>query len=111
MLSRHDLELLITKYPVVALRIMETLARNLEETRTKLQSLVFRDVLGRVAGLLLEMADDEKSLIEGYSHEELASRVGCLWGTFTEALNRLKNTGDVAVSRKRIRIMDWKKLQ
>ena len=75
------------------------------------QSLVFRDVLGRVAVLLLEMTDEETTLIEGYSHDELASRVGCLRETFTEALNRFKHTGDVEVGRKRIRIVDRKKLQ
>ena len=110
-LSRHDLEALIGEYPSVGMRMIEVLARRLEETRTSLQSFVFGDVLGRVSGLLLRLSDDETQAIEGYSHQELASMVGCLRETFTEALSRLKQSGEVEVGRKWIHILEKERLR
>ncbi|MEE8466445.1 MAG: Crp/Fnr family transcriptional regulator, partial [Dehalococcoidia bacterium] len=110
-LNWNDLESLLAAYPSVALRIFEVLAYRLEQTRRMLESVVFGDVLGRVAELLLQMADEETQVIEGYCHRELASMVGCLRETFTEALTRFKRTGGVEVGRKWIRITDRDQLQ
>ncbi len=110
-LNWNDLESLLAAYPSVALRIFEVLAYRLEQTRRMLESVVFGDVLGRVAELLLQMADEETQVIEGYCHRELASMVGCLRETFTEALTRFKRTGGVEVGRKWIRIIDRDQLQ
>ena len=110
-LSRHDLESLMLEHPTVALRVAEALTRRLEETRDLLQEIAFNDLTGKVAGLLLQLADQETNLIEGYSHEDLAAHVGCLRESFTVVLDRFKRGGAVTTGRKRINITNRAQLQ
>ncbi len=105
-LSRHDLESLMLEHPTVALRVTEALTRRLEETRELLQEIAFNDLTGKVAGLLLQLVDEDSNIIEGYSHEDLAARVGCLRESFTAVLDRFKRSGAVATGRKRIKVTD-----
>ena len=56
-LSRHDVESLILEHPRAAFRIIEVLARRLQESRNALEEMVFNDVTGRVAGLLMRLVD------------------------------------------------------
>ena len=110
-LSRHDLESLMLEHPTVALRVAEALTRRLEETRDLLQEIAFNDLTGKVAGLLLQMADGETNIIDGYSHEDLAARVGCLRESFTAVLDRFKRGGAVTTGRKRIKVTDRAQLE
>ena len=67
--------------------------------------------MGRVSALLLRLSNEETQAIEGYSHQELASMVGCLRETFTEALSRLKQSGEVEVGRRWIHILEKERLR
>ncbi len=105
-LSRHDLESLMLEHPTVALRVAEALTHRLEETRALLQEIAFNDLTGKVAGLLLQLAGGDSNIIDGYSHEDLAARVGCLRESFTAVLDRFKRSGAVTTGRKRIKVTD-----
>ena len=105
-LSRHDLESLMLEHPTVALRVAEALTRRLEETRELLQEIAFNDLTGKVAGLLLQLAAEDTNIIDGYSHEDLAARVGCLRESFTAVLDRFKRSGAVTTGRKSIKVTD-----
>lgn len=110
-LSRHDVEALILEYPIAALRIIEVLVRRLQQTRVSLQEMIFNDVTGRVASLVLHLADEDTNVIKGYSHQDLAAMVGCLRESFTAILDRFKNSKAVATGRKRIEITDRAQLE
>ncbi len=110
-LSRHDLESLMLEHPTVALRVAEALTRRLEETRDLLQEIAFNDLTGKVAGLLLQLAGEDTNIIDGYSHEDLAARVGCLRESFTAVLDRFKRSGAVTTGRKRIKVTDRAQIQ
>ena len=110
-LGREDLQKLVVDHPTVALTIMEALARSLGQARNALEEMASSDVTGRVAGLLLRLADADNNLVEGYSHENLASMVGCLRESFTATLNGLKRSGAVSTGRKQIEVTDRKKLE
>ena len=110
-LSRHDLESLMLEHPAVALRIVEVVTRRLEQTRVLLQEIAFNDLAGKVAGLLLQLADEKTNVIDGYSHEDLAARVACLRESFTAVLDRFKRGDAVATGRKRIKITDRSQLE
>ena len=109
-LSRHDVESLMVQHPQVALRVIEVLANRLQETRNSLEQMAFSDVTGRVADLLLRLSDDD-NVVEGYSHQDLASMVGCLRESFTAVLDRFKSSGALTTGRKRIEITDYSQLQ
>lgn len=110
-LGRHDIEALLVKHPTVGLRMVEVLVDRLQQTRDALEAMAFSDFTGRVAGLLLRLADPDTGVVEGYSHQDMASMVGCLRESFTAVLDRFKSSGTVAVSRKRIEIVDRAKLE
>ena len=111
-LSRHDVEALILEHPRAAFRIIEVLARRLQESRNALEELVFNDVTGRVAGLLMRLDEPGRSgVVEGYSHQDLASMVGCLRESLTGVLDGFKRSGALEIGRKRIEIVDRTQLE
>ena len=110
-MSRHDVEGLVLEHPTVALRVVEVITQRLEETRVSLQEMAFNDLTGKVAGLLLQLADEETDVIHGYSHEDLAARVGCLRESFTVVLDRFKRSAAVTTGRKRIHITSRTQLE
>ncbi len=63
LLSRKDVESLMLEYPIVAIRIVEALARRLQESRVSLQGMAFDDLTGRVASLLLNLAGEDIDMI------------------------------------------------
>ena len=110
-LSRHDVEALILEHPRVAFRIIEALARRLQESRNALEEMVFNDVTGRVAGLLMRLDEPGRGVVEGYSHQDLASMVGCLRESLTGVLDGFKRSGALEIGRKRIDIVDRAQLE
>ena len=88
MLSRGNLERLLQRKPMVAVRLVEVLSRRLEETRTRLEESTFRNSTARVCRGLLRLAQ-ENSELPGLTHQELADSVGLYRETVTKALNRL----------------------
>jgi CRP-like cAMP-binding protein len=89
----------------------DVLARRLQKARETLQKMAFNDVPGRVAGLLLLLDAEGEGVVEGYSHQELADMVGCLRESLTATLDRFKQSGAVAIGRKRVEISDRSRLQ
>ncbi len=73
--------------------------------------MVFNDVTGRVAGLLLRLDEPGCGVVDGYSHQDLASMVGCLRESLTGALDGFKRTGALEIGRKRIDIIDRAQLE
>lgn len=110
-LTRNDVERLMFQHPSVAVRIIEALTQRLQETRDALQQMAFNDVTGRVASLLLQLADGDTDVVEGYSHKDLAAMVGCLRESLTVTLDRFKSSDAVAIARKRIEITDRTQLE
>ena len=110
-MSRHDVRSLMLDHPTVAIRVTEALAARLQHSRDSLQEMAFSDVTGRVAGLLLRLADGDTGVVEGYSHHDLGAMVGCLRESFTVVLDRFKESGAVTIGRKRIEITDRAQLE
>jgi CRP-like cAMP-binding protein len=75
-MSREYVRALMLQHPTVAVRVVDVLARRLQRARESLQEMVFNDVTGRVAGLLLLLDPDDVGFVESYSHQELANMVG-----------------------------------
>ncbi len=71
-LSRFNVGTLMQDRPQVALRIIAVLSSRLQQTRDTLEEIVFSDVTGRVAGLLMRMSGDG-DVIDGYSHQNRSS--------------------------------------
>ena len=110
-LNPADVGSLITSQPRVALRLIEELAGRLRQTRDALHEMAFNDVTGRVAALLLRLADVETGVVDGHSHRDLAATVGCLRESLTAVLDRFKGSGALEIGRRRIEIIDRSQLE
>lgn len=109
-LRRRDLETLVRRNPEVGLRLLADLGRRLEEREADLAALAFATVPTRLATLLLREADGYGT-VSGYSHQELADRLGIYRETVSQVLARFRNEGLVSVEPRRIRLLDRHRLE
>ena len=104
-LSRGDMERLLLQKPQVALRLVESLSRRLEETRAKLEDATFRNAAARVCRALLRLAQGTSEL-SGLTHQELADSTGLYRETVTNVLNRLQERRLVELGKRKIVILN-----
>lgn len=104
-LSRSDLQALIRRNPEVGLRLLNELGNRLRQRDDELEALAFRGLPARLATLLLREAD-MYGTIDGYTHQDLAERLGTYRETVSQLLGRFRTEGLVSVEPKRIRLLD-----
>jgi CRP/FNR family cyclic AMP-dependent transcriptional regulator len=105
-MSRADLEHLITTRPLVALRLVEVLAARLAQAEELLETLAFKGVPARLAAMLLHLAGPDGRELVGVTHQDLAEMVGAYRETATRILNDFRARGLIDHHRGRIRILD-----
>ena len=106
-MGQGDVEALLLAEPRVALQTLAVVGRRLTEQRAVLSDVVFKSVPGRVASLLLRLADEARSdIIAGFSHQDLADRAGIARETMTHTLNEFADVGAVALHRMQVALRD-----
>ena len=105
MLSRGNLERLLQRKPMVAVRLVEVLSRRLEETRTRLEESTFKHSTAKIRRGLLRLSQESSELLD-LTHQELADSAGVTRETVTRILNRLQVQGLLELSTKKIVIID-----
>lgn len=98
LIRRSDFNKLLETHPGIALKLFEELTSRLRKADERIESLALLDVTGRIAGILLQLADergeksDESILIKSRpTHQELANMVGTTRETVTRVLKQLEN--------------------
>jgi CRP/FNR family transcriptional regulator, cyclic AMP receptor protein len=112
-LRRGDLEDLIMKKPEVGLRLVQELAERLRASESRYANVVGREVPARLAAQILTLVNSE-GLVSGetyriptrYTHEQLASMIGCKRVAVTRAFSRLKEGGAVELKNRHIVVKD-----
>ena len=112
-LRRDDLEGLIMKKPEVGLRLVRELAERLHASEARYTDIVGKDVPTRLATLILSLVDSEGlvgnesyRIPTRYTHEQLASMIGCKRVAVTRAFSRLREFGAVEVKECHILVKD-----
>ena len=112
-LRRDDLEGLIMKKPEVGLRLVRELAERLHASEARYTDIVGKDVPTRLATLILTLVDSEGLVTQEsyriptrYTHEQIASMIGCKRVAVTRAFSRLKEVGAVEVKERHILVKD-----
>jgi CRP/FNR family cyclic AMP-dependent transcriptional regulator len=108
-LSRSDLQALIRRNPDVGLRLLDELGKRLQQREAELEALAFRTLPARLASLLLREAD-AYGTVAGYSHQDLAERLGTYRETVSQLLGKFRAEGLVAIEPRRIRLLDMRRL-
>ena len=111
-MGQGDVEALLLTEPKVALRLLHVIGRRLNEQRTVLTDVVFKSVPGRVAALLLRVAEEAHGdTIAGLSQQELAERAGVARETMTQTLNEFSGIGAVELHRMTVILRDREVLE
>jgi CRP-like cAMP-binding protein len=111
-MGQGDVEALLLAEPKVALRTLNVIGRRLHEQRTVLADVVFKSVPGRVAALLLRLAEEAHSeTIVGFSQQDLAERAGVARETMTQTLNEFASMGAVELHRMTVSLHDREALE
>jgi CRP/FNR family cyclic AMP-dependent transcriptional regulator len=107
-LRREDFQGILKQSPGIALALLRELSRRLRRVDEKVGSLVLLDVNGRVAQLLLELADEEggERITRKLTHHTIAQMIGSSRETVSRTMRELVDKGLIEVSRKDIVIRD-----
>jgi CRP/FNR family transcriptional regulator len=117
-LRREDLEHLIMNKPEVGLRLVRELAQRLHASEARFADMVGKDVPARLATLILTLVDsegvvssDSYRIPNHYTHERLASMIGCKRVAVTRAFRKLEGGGAVMLKDRRIVVKDMDALK
>ena len=117
-LRREDLEDLIMTKPEVGLRLVRELAERLHDSEARYADIIGKDVPARLATLILTLVDSEGvvssesyRIPNHYTHERLASMIGCKRVAVTRAFRKLEERGAVELKERRIIVKDMDALK
>jgi CRP/FNR family transcriptional regulator len=117
-LRREDVEDLIRKNPEVGLRLVRDLAERLHVAESRYADVVGKDVPARLATQILTLVDSEGVVSSEslripthYTHDQLASMIGCKRVAVTRAFRKLEEGGAVALIRRHIVVKDMDALK
>jgi len=108
-MTRRDVEWLLTRFPQVGLRLLEIMGQRLTEAHARLEGFAFKTIPARLAALLLQL--QRARFVDGYTHQDFAELIGTYRETATQTLNEFKARGLIEIHRKRIEIRDAARLQ
>jgi len=117
-LMREHLEELIMKKPEVGLRLVRELAERLHASEVRYSDVVGKDVPARLATLILTLIESEGVVSSEsyriptrYTHEQLASMIGCRRVAVSRAFSTLKKVGAVELKERHIVVKELGPLQ
>lgn len=107
-LRREDFQKALQDHPRIAVGLLRALSRRLRRADEKIGALVLLDVLGRVARLLIELADenDGVTIARRVTHHTIAQMVGSSRETVSRTMRDLVERGLIQVARNQITIRD-----
>ncbi|HSL87927.1 MAG TPA: Crp/Fnr family transcriptional regulator [Ignavibacteriaceae bacterium] len=117
-IQRSEFLELLRKYPDVSIALLQELSTRLRASSMKIKALSLKDAEGKVATVLLQIADDIGKIKHGiveieklpFQHE-LANMAGTSRETISRTLHSFAKKGLVELDGSRLRIIDYEKFQ
>jgi CRP-like cAMP-binding protein len=112
-LRREDFRRRVEANPSVAWALLTELSRRLRRADVKIGGLVLLDVPGRIARLLLDLADESGSdaIDKPLTHQTIAQMIGASRETVSRAMKEFQDAGLITVERRRISVGDREALE
>lgn len=104
--GRAEVRQAIADNPDLALTMLAGMSAKLREFNRLIEELSLKSVPARLAGMLLRLSGGAGSFELPRTKRELAGQIGVVPETFSRALGKLKSARLIAVSGKRITILD-----
>ncbi|HLQ23196.1 MAG TPA: Crp/Fnr family transcriptional regulator [Gemmatimonadales bacterium] len=107
-LRRDDFHARLRAMPEVAISLLKEISRRLRRADEKIGSLVLLDVNGRLAHLLLRLADEERGdrITRRLTHHTIAQMIGSSRETVSRAMRGLVGRNVIEVTRTDILLRD-----
>ncbi len=116
--GREDFIIKLREHPQVALNLLAIMSKRLRGADQQIEDLAFLDVQGRVARMLLEMAEREGQETEvgvlislQHTRQELANLVSTSRETLTRALKLFERLGFIKLGRKKVMLTNISRLE
>jgi CRP/FNR family transcriptional regulator, cyclic AMP receptor protein len=106
-IHRNDFLKVFNSNPDMVYDLFKVLLKRLRNATDKVESLAFKDVYGRIAGLLTQLAKprgDQWVIDEKLTHSEIANRIGSSREMVSKILKELSTGGYISTDKKRITI-------
>jgi CRP/FNR family cyclic AMP-dependent transcriptional regulator len=105
-LRRDDFQAQLVAQPKIGLKLLRVLVQRLRRADEKIGGLVLLDVNGRVARLLLDMAEEGggPKITRRLTHHTIAQMIGSSRETVSRAMRELVDRGLIEVTRREISI-------
>ena len=112
-LRREDFRRRVEANPTVAWALLTELSRRLRRADVKIGGLVLLDVPGRIARLLLDLADEagSEAIEKPLTHQTIAQMIGASRETVSRAMKEFQDAGLITVERRRIAVGDREALE
>jgi len=112
-ISKKNFKRLILENPEFSLKILYTLADRLHKANKDVESMLFHNILGRLAEAILELSKDKhtKPLKMAIDQNELAQYLGTTRVPVCRAINTLKRAGIIDYRRGELVILNQARLQ
>ncbi len=102
-----DLKQLMAKYPIIALKILETVSRRLDKAESLIEDINLHSVEYRLANALLELAGDTSVINLSSTKADFASSLGMTQETLSRKLSAFQEEGLIDMrGQRRIYIMN-----
>jgi CRP/FNR family transcriptional regulator, cyclic AMP receptor protein len=102
------------RYPSLRHALLHCAARRLRELSELAEDLALHETSARLAHLLLrhidEGSDDERHLLHGLAHEELAHLIGSVRVVVNRLINRFKQEGIIHTEAGQLHVTDFERL-
>jgi CRP-like cAMP-binding protein len=118
MIQRNEFLELLKNYPEVSIALLTELTRRLRASSMKVKALSLKDAEGKVATVLLELADHIGKIKQGVVEvdhlpyqQELANMAGTSRETISRTLHSFAKKGLVELDGSKLRIVDYEKFK
>jgi len=104
-ISKEDFDKVMDAHPEMARKLVTELTRMVRRLTDSVRNLALMDVYGRVAGTLLELAEDEgdiKVINQKITHQDLARMIGSSREMVSRIMKDLQKGGYITPESKRI---------
>ncbi|MFO7445369.1 MAG: Crp/Fnr family transcriptional regulator [Ignavibacteriaceae bacterium] len=117
-IQRNDFLQLLHDHPEVAIALLQELTKRLRSADMKIKSLSLKDAEGKVASVILQLADDIGKIRQGtveieklpFQHD-LANMAGTSRETISRTLHSFAKKGLVELDGAKLRILDYEKFK
>jgi len=110
-IRRSNVEAILRDHPQVALNVIKVLAARVRDLVSLVEDLSFRQVIGRVAKILLQHAGDGTAPLPRLTQQEMAAMAGTAREVVGRSLKALEEEGAIRLDHHRIVIRDKKVLR